>query len=374
MKTGIVDLPLHYGTTPRWLFERMVNLSKEIARVIIYEFGKDELLRRLSNPFWFQGFACVIGFDWHSSGTTTVACGALKQALDSEEFGVKILGGKGSASKKVPDNIINVANNYNFSDKKISELIKASKLSAKIDNACLQDGFQLYHHVIVITEEGNWSVIQQGMNPENKLARRYHWLGENIKNFVEDAEKQEIISDIKVKPLNLIAKESSETRKCSVDIVKERNFKNLFTNLFSEQKTLYYVEKFTMPRHHEIYLENYKNLMNSEKILKNLEEAYQRQPKDYEELISIKGIGAESLRALALICDLIYNVKPSWEDPVKYSFAHGGKDGYPYKVNKKYMDKSIEILRTAVENAKINNKEKLNAIRRLYEFLPEEYR
>lgn len=372
MKTGIVDLPLHYGTTPRWLFERMVNLSREISKVIIYEFGKDELLRRLSDPFWFQGFACVIGFDWHSSGTTTVASGALKQALESEDMGIKILGGKGSASKKVPDEIVKISDKYNYTDKKISELIKASKLSAKVDNSCLQDGFQLYHHVFILTEEGKWAVIQQGMNPENKMARRYHWLGENVKNFINDAETQEIICDVKVKPLNLIAKESAETRKCSVDIVKEKNFKNLFANLFSEQKTLFNIKKFTMPKHHEIYLKNYKNLMNPKKILKNLENAYEIQPKNYEELISIKGIGAETLRALALISDLIYNAKPSWNDPVKYSFAHGGKDGYPYKVNRKYMDKSIEILKTSVENAKINDREKLNAIRRLYEFLPEE--
>lgn len=373
MKTGIVDLPLHYGTTPRWLFERMVNLSLEIVKVVTYEFGKEELLKRLSDPFWFQGFACVIGFDWHSSGTTTVTCGALKQAFDKEDFGIKILGGKGEISKKVPDNIVKISDVFNFNEKKTSELIKASKLSAKVDNVCLQDGFQLYHHVFIVTENAKWAVIQQGMRPENKIARRYHWIGENVNSFIEDAEKaQNIVCDVKVKPLNLIAKESEETRKCSLDIVKERNFINIYKNLFFEQKTLFNIEKFTMPKHHEIYLEDYKNLMDSKRILKNLEEIYEKQPKNYEELVSIKNVGPKTLRALALISDLIYGAKPSWKDPVKYSFAHGGKDGYPYKVNKKYMDKSIEILRTAVENAKINNNEKLNAIRRLHEFLPKE--
>jgi len=365
MKTGSVDLPLHSGTTPRWLFERMTELSREISKVIIYEFGRDEFLRRISDPFWFQGFACVIGFDWHSSGTTTVACGALKQALNNEDLGIVFLGGKGKASRNTPSEIKIFSEKFNLSEQKTNELIKASYLSAKVDNDCIQDNFEIYHHSFVLSEDGKWAVIQQGMNEENSYARRYHWLSENLKSFVNEPHTG-ICCDVKVHALNMVAEESENARKCSVDIAKEKDTKFYFT----KQMTLF-EESFKMQKHHEIYLKEYKNLMNSEKILKALNLAYELQPKNYEELISIKGLGAESIRALALISDLVYGEKPSWRDPVKYSFAHGGKDGHPYKVKRKLMDKSIEILKTGIENSKIGNNEKLRALRRLKEFLPD---
>lgn len=371
MRTGFVDLPLHTGTTPRWLFERMTNLSREISKVIIYEFGRDEFLRRLSDPLWFQGFACVIGFDWHSSGTTTVSCGALKNALNDENEGIAFLGGKGKFSRNTPSEIQKFSEKFNISQQKTEKLIKASRLSAKVDNDCIQDTFEIYHHSFVLSEDGKWVVIQQGMNPNNLYARRYHWLSENLKKddgFVNEPHTG-ICCDVKESyALNMVAKESENTRKCSVDLAKEKNTKFYFT----KQRTLFETPlTLKMPRHHEIYLNGYEKLMKSERVAKALNLAYESQPKNYEELISIKGIGGETIRSLALLSDIIYGEKPSWKDPVKYSFAHGGKDGYPYKVSRKLMDKSIEILKTSVENAKIENNEKLKALRRLKEFLPE---
>ncbi|MDI6730749.1 MAG: DUF763 domain-containing protein [Candidatus Altarchaeum sp.] len=370
MKTGFVDLPLHPGTTPRWLFERMTDLSREISKVIIYEFGKDEFLRRLSDPFWFQGFACAIGFDWHSSGTTTVSCGALKQALNDENIGIAFSGGKGKDSINTPSEIQKFSEKFNLSQQKTDELIKASRLSAKIDNDCLQDAFEIYHHSFVLSEDGKWAVIQQGMNAETMYARRYHWLSENLKNYESFVNEPHtgISCDVKVNPLNMVAEESSNARKCSVDLAKEKSTKFYFI----KQTTLFEPENFALPKHHEIYLNSYENLMKSERIAKALNFAYEFQPKNYEDLISIKGIGAGTVRALALLSDLVYGEKPSWKDPVKYSFAHGGKDGYPYKVSRKLLDKSIEILKTGLENAKIGDNERLNALRRLKEFLPEE--
>jgi len=368
MKTGFADLPLHPGTTPRWLFEQMVCLSREISKVIIDEFGRDEFLMRLSNPFWFQAFACAIGFDWHSSGTTTVSCGALKEAINKKDMGIAFLGGKGKSSRNTLSEIQTFSEKFGISDQKSNELMKASRLSAKVDNNCIQDGFEIYHHSFVLSEDGKWAVIQQGMNTNNLYARRYHWFSEDLKNhekFVDEPHTG-IICDITLNPLNMVDEESRNARKCSVDLAKEKGTQSYFTG----QLALFELEGFKLPRHHEIYLNEYKNLMNSKRIVNVINLAYESQPKDYEELISIKGVGAETIRALALLSDLVYGEKPSWRDPVKYSFAHGGKDGYPYKVSKRLLRKSIEVLKTGIENAKIGNDKKIRVFRRLKEFLP----
>ncbi len=343
MKTGVADLPLHYGRCPRWLFGRMKKLGKAVTEIIVYEFGKDEFLKRISDPFFFQSFACVLGFDWHSSGVTTTVTGALKEGLKYGELGIVILGGKGKASRKTPQEIEKLENIFSLSSSKIEKLKNASKLSAKVDNSALQDGFQLYHHSFFVSEDGKWSVIQQGMNPEIHYARRYHWLSEKVKSFVVEPHLA-ICCDTKGKALNMIAKESEECRKSSVDLIKD-NPNNLKKYLLLDRK-------------HEIDLKNFRGLNN----------AYEFQPKNYEQLILVKGMGPKSIRALALLSKLIYGKEPSWKDPVKFSFAHGGKDGYPYPVNRKTYDESIVILKTAVENAKIGNKEKIFAIKRLKDF------
>ncbi|CEG12045.1 conserved hypothetical protein [groundwater metagenome] len=281
-----------------------------------------------------------------------------------------VLGDKGKASKNTPAEIQNFSEKFNLSQQKTNEDIKASRLSAKVDNNCLQDNFEIYHHSFVLSEDGKWVVIQQGMNQETSYARRYHWLSENLREYESFVNEPHtgISCDVKVNQLNMVAEESKNARKCSVDLAKEKGTKFYF----GKQTTLFELENFKMPRHHEIYLNGYENLMNSERIAKALNLAYESQPKNYEDLISIKGIGAGTIRALALLSDLVYGEKPSWKDPVKYSFAHGGKDGYPYKVSRKLLDKSIETLKTGLENAKIGTHEKIRALRRLKEFLPEE--
>lgn len=357
MRTGYANLPLHYGHTPRWLFEKMKQLSLAITRVLIDEFGKDEFLRRLSDPFWFQAFSCAIGFDWHSSGTTTVTCGVLKESL-KQEFGIAVVGGKGKASRRTPEEIEKIGEFFSLSTKKIEKLKYSSKMVAKVDSTALQDGYNLYHHTFVFTEDGKWCVIQQGLNPENRYARRYHWLSEKVKSLVEEPHTA-ICCDSKGEALNMVAKESKEARKASVDLVKDNPLK--LKRYFTKQTTLLNYG-FTMPRNHLIDLKNFKPLLN----------AYEFQPKNYEELLSIKGIGPKTIRALALLSDLIYGAKPSWRDPVKYSFAHGGKDGTPYPVDRRTMEKSIEILRSGIEEAEIGNKEKLKVLRRLKDFLPKD--
>ena len=363
MQTGIANLPLHSGKCPPWLFSRMKNLGREISKIIIYEYGTLELIRRLSDPFFFQSLGCILGFDWHSSGITTTVCGALKEGLNEENLGLQICGGKGKTSLKTPEEIANTK--LSLSNKQINNLIDASKTSAKVDNALIQDGFQLYHHCFFFDERGNWTVIQQGMREGNGLkdrfgcngglARRYHWLSENLQSMIIEPHTAICCNLSNPKVLNMTAKESVETQKVSVDIVKEGSIK--VKNYLKE------IKKLDMPMHHEIF-----NCDLSERGLKMIDIAKDYNPNSYEELIKIKGIGPKTIRSLALISDIIYGTQTSWKDPVKYSFAHGGKDGIPYSVNRKLMDENIELLKNAIENAKLGDKEKIWAIKKLNEF------
>lgn len=348
-RVGTASLPLHAGRCPRWLFPRMVKLSREISQAIILEYSGEEFLERLSNPFFFQALGCVLGFDWHSSGLTTTTCGALKEALNKKNLGVKLAGGKGVASKRAPEEIKSMA------EANIDSLVYAFKLSAKVDNTLVQDGFQLYHHIIAFSEDGAWAVVQQGLNPDSGYARRYHWLSTKtakLEDYVEEPH-QAICCDTRNKTLDLTSKLSRETREVSLDLVKD-NPEHL-ERYFSRQTTLL---DFNLPRSHKIPEMNKRNL-------KTLRQAYEIQPKNYEELVSIEGVGPKTVRSLALISKLIYGAGPSWEDPAKFSFAHGGKDGIPYPVDRPLMDESTHILRRAVEDARIGEKVKLNALKRL---------
>ncbi|RLF38089.1 MAG: DUF763 domain-containing protein [Thermoplasmata archaeon] len=367
-RTGIANLPLHPGRAPRWLFARMVRLSRAIMDVLTIEYGKDEILRRLSDPFWFQALSCVLGFDWHSSGTTTVTCGALKEALNPEEHGIAIAGGKGRVSRKTPDEIENFGEKLALSTSMIENLKYASRMAAKVDNAAIQDGYTLYHHVLIFSEDGKWTIIQQGMNENNHYARRYHWYSENLKSYVNEPHSA-IVGDNKERiVLDMTSSESSETRKVCVDIVCDslRNLKrdwglltkgNLQTSLEEWKNPIekQRIELLDMPRNINWGL---------------MRKIHEFQPKNYEELLSIRGVGPKTVRALALISDLIYGAKPSWKDPIKYTFAVGGKDGVPFPVDRKVMDESIEILRLGIEEAKIGNDEKLKALRRLRNIIP----
>ncbi len=343
-RTGIADLPLHGGHAPPWLFRRMVKLGKAITEAITLEYGTEEFLRRLANPYWFQSLSLVLGFDWHSSGTTTVTTGALKEALDPE-LGLGIAGGKGKASKRTPEEIVKLGDELGLGSRRIEELVKASKLSAKVDNACLQDGYQLYHHTIIFDEKGNWTVIQQGMKGE--WARRYHWFNaEDYFNDPENVAGSRVENDV----VNLASSESKEAREEILGIINE-NPVNLEKLVTGYQRTLLnWDSKLVMPK-----------TIN----WKVLREIYEIQPRNFEELVLTRGVGPSTLRALALISDVIFGKPPSYKDPIRYSFAVGGKDGVPFPVDRKAMDEATLTLKEAIEMAKLGKKEKLEALRRL---------
>ena len=365
-RTGFADLPLHPGRAPKWLFERMVKLSRAICEVLLYEYGEDELFRRLSDPFWFQAFSCVLGFDWHSSGCTTVTCGALKEAVDPEMHGFAVVGGKGKTSLRTLDEIEEIASIFSLSTDKVERLKYSSKMAAKVDNAALQDGHQLYHHVMFFSEEGKWAVIQQGMDTNNKYARRYHWLSDNINSFVTEPHNA-IVSNIRYeKVLDMTSKKSEEAQKASLDLVRDsisslkRDWAELIRPSYQKSLDEWLDEENKKPLKPIDFLRMPRNINWSA-----IKKAYEFQPINYEEFLSIKGVGPSTVRALALISDLIYGAKPSWKDPVKYSFAHGGKDRVPYPIDKVTYDKSIKTLKEALELAEIGKKEKLEAIKKL---------
>lgn len=368
-KTGIANLPLHGGKAPKWLFNRMVKLSKGIIEVISYEYGKDGFISRLSDPFWFQALSCVLGFDWHSSGCTTVTCGALKEAIDPQEYGFAIAGGKGKASRKTPEQIQEIGEIYNFSTSKIQELKYSSRMAAKVDNTAIQDGHSLYHHVFLLSESGTWGVVQQGLNEDVSYARRYHWFSKNVDNFIEDPHNAILGEKIDSDVLNMATKNSKNCQKTSVDLVCDhpRHLINDWANISRcpNQTTL---DKWNGTSIKEIKSLQILDMPHSIHWNK-MKEIYDFQPKNYEELISLKGVGPKTVRALALISDLIYGDRPSWADPVKYTFAVGGKDGVPFPVDRKAMDESTEIINLGIKQAKIGEKDKLHAIKRLHKFV-----
>lgn len=366
-RIGVVNLPLHGGHAPKWLFQRMVKLTRGITETILYEYDTAEFLRRISDPYWFQALSCVIGFDWHSSGTTTTTCGAMKMAIDPEEHGIMVAGGKGRASRRTPTDIERAGELFSLSTRKVDDLIYSSKISAKIDNSCIQDGYQLYHHSFLLDEKGDWAVIQQGMNEESRYARRYHWLSENMVEYVEEPHEGICCDRKENESLDMTAQQSQDSREISVDLLCDnpehlRKYFNDKTPLKSENQTILdeYVTEFKMPRHHPVL-----DMDLSDREFEVLKKAYQLQPSSYEEMLSLEGIGPKKIRALALISDLVYGSNPSWKDPVKYSFTHGGKDGYPYPVDREVYDHSIHTLKEALENAKLERKDKYKAIKRL---------
>ena len=364
-RSGMAELPLHGGRAPPWLVSRMKALSKEIASIILIEYGPDEFFRRLSDPFWFQAFGCILGYDWHSSGVTTVVTGVLKSVLDIQEHGVAVAGGKGRSSRLAPHEIDIIGKSLHFSEEKIRSLQYSSRMSAKVDNTAIQAGYPLYHHVFLISNEGKWLVIQQGMNASERAARRYHWLSEDLKNYVVEPHKAIVGEKSHVGVLDMTAKESEGAQHVSVDLVNDgvERLGRLVTSAPSGQSTL---TEWTRDIN-----ENASCLRMPWRIdWKALKRAYEIRPKNYEELLAIRGIGPATIRGLALVSEVIYGQRPSWKDPVKYSFAYGGKDGVPFPVNRRAMDRSIGFLQEAVENAKLGDKERLEALKRLKRFVP----
>ena len=351
-RTGVANLPLHYGKVPQWLFGRMWQLAREITVAIVDEFGAEEMLRRLSDPYWFQALGCVLGYDWHSSGVTTTVCGALKEGIRGreKELGLFVAGGKGKTSRKTPAEIENFGHLLEMDP---SPLVYASRMSAKVDSSALQDGYQLYHHVFFFTTNGSWAVVQQGMNEANRYARRYHWLGEKVTDFVCEPEAA-ICSQARGEALNLVASESAGARDIITHIAAEEKPEKIVSQL-NKLKTM------TLPQRSYIALED----IHPDRLSKIFLSTYERKPQDFESLLGLGGVGPKTLRALSLISELIYDTPVSLQDPASYSFAHGGKDGYPYPVDRKTYDSSIEFLARALDKAKIGDKDKLDAFRRL---------
>lgn len=363
-RSGVADLPLHGGSCPRWLFDRMVRLSRAITEVMVHEHSQAEFLKRLSDPYWFQAFSCAIAFDWHSSGVSTTLTGALKAALRPEELGIAVCGGKGRAGRRTPQDIEKAGEALSLSSGKVGELKRASRLSAKVDSAAVQDGFSVYHHCLIMSERGEWIVVQQGMNPQTGYARRYHWLGEEVDGFVEEPHHA-VCCDSAGRALNMVARESDESRKACVDLTKEDP--RWVMNQASRQKTL---DWFSMPRRHEVVVGED---VDPKRVNQILLKTYERGIGSYEELLGMPGVGPATVRSLALLSELIYGEKPSWRDPCRYSFCLGGKDGFPYMPEKRHYDEVAEIMGDAIEEAKLGDRDKLGAIKRLNGFLSVEH-
>jgi len=364
IRKGIATFGLDYGKCPKWLFERMVKLGRKMIYMIVKEEGPDEFIKRIADPVWFQSLGTVLAFDWNSSGLTTILTAALKEAIKGQEkdLGIFICGGKGKTSKKTPEEIINWSEKINLSEENSKALVYNSKITAKVDSSLIQDGFQIYHHSFFFTKNGAWAVVQQGMNIQNQTARRYHWFSENIKDLVSEPHSG-IISDKKLKnTLNLTAKKSKKTREISTELVSQ-SFNALMKDIrllgkylspYSQmmelkkgQKRLKFLRLENIEfKWHPVVNEDFSKSKYLRRILWKLCE---RKPKNYEELLALKGVGPKTIRALALVAEIIYGAKPSYEDPARYSFAHGGKDATPYPVDRTTYDRTIEILREIVK-------------------------
>ncbi|MFB6152890.1 MAG: DUF763 domain-containing protein [Halodesulfurarchaeum sp.] len=363
-KRGTATLPLHDGNAPRWLFDRMVELGGAIAEVVIEEYGHEELLARLADPYWFQAFGCVLGFDWHSSGLTTTTMGALKEALSPEDHGVLIAGGKGSTSRQTPDEIADTS--LRLRGTRRDRLQRASRMAASVDDAVLQDTYTIYHHTMIVVEGGDWAVVQQGMN--DSTARRYHWLSDAVDEFVVEPQSAIASQDTPTDVLDMTAEASSEARDVSVDLVNDdpahlKRYLNPRSQStlgdFSGSQPTPHLQ---LPGHHELRPADL-----SERAIDQLQVAYEYGPDDYEELIDIEGIGRGSIRALALIAELIYDADTSRDDPAKFAYAHGGKDGTPYPVERERYDRSIDAVREAVDQAEVDASTRQTMLSRLAE-------
>jgi hypothetical protein len=353
-RTGIANLPLHYGKVPTWLFDRMVKLAREITIAIISDFGPNEMLRRMSHPYWFQAFGCILGYDWHSSGLTTTLCGAIKEGIRGIEadLGLFIAGGKGRSSRRTPLEIEHWGDRLSLNS---TPLIYASRMSAKVDSAAVQDGYQLYHHVLFFTRCGSWVVVQQGMNTDTRYARRYHWLGERVSSFVNEPHSA-ILSQVKGVTLNLVAGESEPARIAIADIAVNQSPSSLLADLKK-------VVTIDLPARHPLTSSD----LHPDSLQRILLSTYQRQPHGFEQLLGLNGVGPKTIRALSLIAELVHGVAPSYRDPARYAFAHGGKDGIPYPVDRETYDRSIELLHKAISRTRLGLVEKRAAFNRLHQ-------
>ena len=361
---GVATFTLDYGKCPKWLFDRMVLLSKRIIYAIIAEEGPDEFIKRISDPVWFQSLGTVLAFDWNASGLTTILTAALKEAIRGSEkdLGIFICGGKGKTSLKTPEQIINWAERIALPEKSANALVYNSKMAAKVDSSLVQDGFTIYHHSFFFSKNGAWTVVQQGMNIQEASARRYHWYSKNVKDLIAEPHSG-ITSDLKIKEvLNMTANKSSQNRGLSTELVSQ-SFNTLMKDITllrkyytplsqtlsvqngKEQLTLLNLENKEFSWHPVVH-EDFAKSKYLEKILWRLTD---QRPENYEKLLATPGVGPKTIRALALVAEVIYGAKPSYEDPARYSFAHGGKDATPYPVDQPTYNQTIEKLQSFIK-------------------------
>ena len=384
-KTGYADLPLHTGTVPKWLADRMRDLGTQIIEALLIEYGRKEVLRRLSDPLWFQSLGAVLGMDWHSSGITTSVMYALKRGINAraKEFGLVICGGRGKYSRETPSQLEYMGEHTGLD---AAPLIRASKLCAKVDNTAVQDGFQLYLHNFILSADGDWAVVQQGMNPAEKKARRYHWCSQNLKSFTEEPHSG-VTGENEGKILNLTDANAADTRESILNLAKDEPriiLKEASDILrlkapkdFQEEKqlTLFADSPYKdtqliiensrnciMPAHHEVRAED----VDLKRLGAVLVTAYESQPKDFESLLLTKNLGPRTLQSLTLVSEVIHGTPSRFRDPARFSFAHGGKDGHPFPVPLKIYDESIRILGDSIEKSKLGYKDKSECLKRLH--------
>lgn len=349
-RSGSADLPLHHGYVPKWLNERMARLGLAITEAIIAEYGKAAFLSRMSDPFWFQSFGAVMGMDWHSSGITTSVMGALKRALNphAKYLGLYICGGKGKLSKDAPRELLLVGEQTGLNG---DELVRLSKLSAKVDNTAVQDGFQLYIHNFLVSSEGDWAVVQQGMREGDAMARRYHWCSQNLTSFVE--EPHTAVCGVNQGPiLNLTALEAGTARQGMLNLTREK-----------PEVMMQEIQHLVMPDRHHVLSED----VNLKRLGTALWLAHETQPKDFEDLLLLEGVGPRTVQSLALVSEVIHGTPSRFKDPARFAFAHGGKDGHPFPVPTRTYDEVIGTLQKAVARAKIGQTDKAQALKKIHE-------
>jgi uncharacterized protein len=368
-KAGTATLPLHGGQVPRWLADRMTRLGAVIGEAIVHHYGRDELLRRLAHPFWFQSFGAVMGMDWHSSGITTSVIGALKRGLTplEKELGVRVCGGRGRYSRQTPHELVEIGGRVGFDG---ASLATASRLVAKVDSAAVQDGFQLYLHGFIVTDDGHWVVVQQGMNGQLRQARRYHWLSEGLKSFVDEPHAA-IEGPGQGEIVNLTDHRAEQSRRRQLELlgtlgpdgIARELAKTIACDATRDVGREPLLSHLDLPAHHDVRADD----VVAKRLYGNLAAAADRGPTDFPDLLLTPGVGARTVRALAMVAEVVHGAPYRFTDPARFSFAHGGKDRHPFPVPLRVYDETIRVLKSAVYAAKLGREEELGALRRLDE-------
>ena len=351
-RSGIADLPLHGGRVPTWLAERMTKLGTAITETIVHDYGTSAFLSRLSDPFWFQALGAVMGMDWHSSGITTSVMGALKRGLapKANELGLYVCGGRGRFSRNTPNELREIAEKRGFDGE---ALVRTSRLTARVDNNAIADGFQIYLHSFVVTSAGEWAVVQQGLNDRNGMARRYHWHSVSVRDFVAEPHTG-IVGEHQGTIMNLVDADAGRARSAMLDIANEH-----------PDKTLSEARHLRMPAHHEVRARD----VDLKRLGAVLAVAYEKDLKNFADLLLVEKLGPRTLQSLALVAEVVHGAPSRFNDPARFSFAHGGKDGHPHPVPLKTYDESLNFLRSSLDAAKVGDSEKLDGFRRLESFV-----